>query len=89
GDRGLAKQQSLKQGWKTLYKNVTSKLRVKIRRWRVIGHTAKNSAELLWIVGDRRQFNDQGRVPTNRTQRQYFASGRKKWAGKMRIRCKF
>lgn len=29
----------------------------------------KNSAELLWIVGDRRQFNDQGRVPTNRTQR--------------------
>ncbi|MGC6377336.1 type I-F CRISPR-associated helicase Cas3f [Bisgaard Taxon 45] len=29
----------------------------------------KNSAELLWIVGDRRQFNDQGRVPTNRTKR--------------------
>lgn len=29
----------------------------------------KNHTELLWVVGDRRQFNEQGRVPTNRTQR--------------------
>ncbi|UEA16276.1 type I-F CRISPR-associated helicase Cas3f [Pasteurella canis] len=29
----------------------------------------KNRTELLWIVGDKRQFNEQGRVPTNRTQR--------------------
>lgn len=29
----------------------------------------KNHSELLWIVGDRSQFNDKGRVPTNRTQR--------------------
>ncbi|MFD1804972.1 type I-F CRISPR-associated helicase Cas3f [Pasteurella oralis] len=29
----------------------------------------KNMTELLWIVGDKRQFNEQGRVPTNRTQR--------------------
>lgn len=26
-------------------------------------------SELLWIVGDRRRFNDQGAVPTNTTQR--------------------
>jgi CRISPR-associated endonuclease/helicase Cas3 len=30
---------------------------------------AKDHTELLWIVGDRRQFNDQGAVPTNTTQR--------------------
>lgn len=29
----------------------------------------KNATELLWIVGDKRQFNDQGRVPTNYTTR--------------------
>ena len=29
----------------------------------------KNHTELLWIVGDRRQFNEQGRIPTNRTRR--------------------
>lgn len=29
----------------------------------------KNHTELLWIVGDRRQFNTRGRVPTNRTRR--------------------
>lgn len=29
----------------------------------------KNQTELVWIVGDRSQFNDQGRVPTNRTKR--------------------
>ena len=29
----------------------------------------KNHTELLWVVGDRRQFNEQGRVPTNRTRR--------------------
>lgn len=29
----------------------------------------KNLTELLWIVGDKSQFNDQGRVPTNRTKR--------------------
>ena len=29
----------------------------------------KNSTELLWIVGNRNEFNHQGRVPTNRTKR--------------------
>lgn len=29
----------------------------------------KNSTELLWVVGNRNEFNHQGRVPTNRTQR--------------------
>ena len=29
----------------------------------------KNLTELLWIVGDKSQFNTQGRVPTNRTKR--------------------
>jgi CRISPR-associated endonuclease/helicase Cas3 len=29
----------------------------------------KNLTELLWIVGDQRQFNALGRVPTNRTKR--------------------
>ncbi|MDO5687351.1 MAG: type I-F CRISPR-associated helicase Cas3f [Neisseria sp.] len=29
----------------------------------------KNHTELLWRVGDRSRFNDQGRVPTNRTRR--------------------
>ncbi|AIZ78502.1 type I-F CRISPR-associated helicase Cas3f [Actinobacillus equuli] len=29
----------------------------------------KNLTELLWIVGDKSQFNAEGRVPTNRTQR--------------------
>lgn len=29
----------------------------------------KNLTELLWIVGDNSQFNDQGRIPTNRTKR--------------------
>ncbi len=29
----------------------------------------KNHTELLWVVGDRRQFNEQGRVPTNRSRR--------------------
>lgn len=29
----------------------------------------KNNTELLWIVGHRNAFNPQGRVPTNRTQR--------------------
>ena len=29
----------------------------------------KNLTDLLWIVGDSRQFNAQGRVPTNRTTR--------------------
>lgn len=29
----------------------------------------KNHTELLWAVGNRRQFNEQGRVPTNRTRR--------------------
>ncbi|OBW91798.1 type I-F CRISPR-associated helicase Cas3f [Gallibacterium salpingitidis] len=29
----------------------------------------KNQTSLLWIVGDQRQFNQKGRVPTNRTQR--------------------
>ncbi|OOF69518.1 type I-F CRISPR-associated helicase Cas3f [Rodentibacter caecimuris] len=29
----------------------------------------KNLTELLWIVGDKSQFNSQGRVPTNRTRR--------------------
>jgi CRISPR-associated endonuclease/helicase Cas3 len=30
---------------------------------------AKDHTELLWAVGDRRQFNEQGAVPTNTTQR--------------------
>lgn len=30
---------------------------------------AKNTTDLLWIVGDKSQFNTQGRVPTNRTER--------------------
>ncbi|MBN6069743.1 type I-F CRISPR-associated helicase Cas3 [Aggregatibacter actinomycetemcomitans] len=29
----------------------------------------KNLTELLWIVGDKSQFNEEGRVPTNRTKR--------------------
>ena len=29
----------------------------------------KNLTELLWVVGDKSQFNTQGRVPTNRTKR--------------------
>ncbi|WP_159566578.1 type I-F CRISPR-associated helicase Cas3f [Budvicia diplopodorum] len=29
----------------------------------------KNNTELLWVVGNRNAFNAQGRVPTNRTQR--------------------
>ena len=29
----------------------------------------KNLTDLLWIVGDRSQFNQQGRVPTNRSKR--------------------
>lgn len=29
----------------------------------------KNNTELLWVVGNRNAFNLQGRVPTNRTQR--------------------
>lgn len=29
----------------------------------------KNLTELLWIVGDQNQFNEQGRVPTNKTRR--------------------
>lgn len=29
----------------------------------------KNGNELLWVVGDKSQFNAQGRVPTNRTMR--------------------
>jgi CRISPR-associated endonuclease/helicase Cas3 len=29
----------------------------------------KDHTELLWIVGDRKQFNDQGAVPTNTSQR--------------------
>lgn len=28
----------------------------------------KNITELLWVVGNQKVFNDQGRVPTNRTQ---------------------
>lgn len=34
----------------------------------------KNHSELLWVVGDRSQFNDKGRVPTNRTQRNILRS---------------
>ncbi|XKM12890.1 type I-F CRISPR-associated helicase Cas3f [Orbaceae bacterium ac157xtp] len=34
----------------------------------------KNKTELLWIVGDRKQFNDQGRVPTNRSKRDILRS---------------
>lgn len=34
----------------------------------------KNLTELLWIVGDRKQFNAQGRVPTNRTARDILRS---------------
>ena len=30
---------------------------------------SKNHTELLWIVGDKSQFNERGRVPTNRTNR--------------------
>ncbi|OBX03209.1 helicase [Gallibacterium genomosp. 3] len=29
----------------------------------------KNQTSLLWIVGDQSQFNQKGRIPTNRTQR--------------------
>lgn len=35
----------------------------------------KNLTDLLWIVGDRSQFNQQGRVPTNRTKRNILQSG--------------
>lgn len=34
----------------------------------------KNQTDLLWIVGDKSQFNAQGRVPTNRTQRDILRS---------------
>ncbi|WP_392562618.1 type I-F CRISPR-associated helicase Cas3f [Orbus sturtevantii] len=34
----------------------------------------KNNTELLWLVGDRSQFNDEGRVPTNRTKRNILRS---------------
>lgn len=34
----------------------------------------KNNTELLWIVGDRSQFNEQGCVPTNRTKRNILRS---------------
>lgn len=34
----------------------------------------KNLTDLLWIVGDRSQFNQQGRVPTNRTKRNILQS---------------
>lgn len=34
----------------------------------------KNQTDLLWIVGDKRQFNQQGRVPTNRTKRDILRS---------------
>ncbi|MCX8730050.1 type I-F CRISPR-associated helicase Cas3 [Gilliamella sp. B2969] len=35
----------------------------------------KNLTDLLWIVGDRSQFNQQGRVPTNRTKCNILKSG--------------
>ena len=35
----------------------------------------RNRTELLWIVGDRRQFNAQGRVPTNRSRRDILRGG--------------
>ena len=35
----------------------------------------KNLTDLLWIVGDRSQFNQQGRVPTNRTKRNILQGG--------------
>lgn len=34
----------------------------------------KNTTELIWIIGDRSQFNDEGRVPTNRTNRNILRS---------------
>ncbi|MCX8617086.1 type I-F CRISPR-associated helicase Cas3 [Gilliamella sp. B2923] len=34
----------------------------------------KNQTDLLWIVGDKSQFNQQGRVPTNRTKRDILRS---------------
>ncbi|WP_294834188.1 type I-F CRISPR-associated helicase Cas3f [uncultured Gilliamella sp.] len=34
----------------------------------------KNLTDLLWIVGDKSQFNQQGRVPTNRTKRDILRS---------------
>jgi CRISPR-associated endonuclease/helicase Cas3 len=34
----------------------------------------KNLTDLLWIVGDRSQFNQEGRVPTNRTRRNILRS---------------
>ncbi|MFQ0971106.1 type I-F CRISPR-associated helicase Cas3f [Gilliamella sp. BG1] len=34
----------------------------------------KNLTDLLWIVGDRSQFNQEGRVPTNRTKRNILRS---------------
>lgn len=30
---------------------------------------SRNVTELLWVVGDKKQFNEDGRTPTNRTQR--------------------
>lgn len=35
----------------------------------------KNLTDLLWVVGDRSQFNQQGRVPTNRTKRNILQGG--------------
>lgn len=35
----------------------------------------KDHSELLWIVGDASRFNEQGAVPTNRTQRDVLRSG--------------
>jgi CRISPR-associated endonuclease/helicase Cas3 len=34
----------------------------------------KNLTDLLWIVGDRSQFNQEGRVPTNRSKRNILRS---------------
>ena len=36
----------------------------------------KNHTELLWIVGDRSQFNPQGRTPTNRSRRNILKNSR-------------
>lgn len=36
---------------------------------------SKNQTELLWIVGDRRQFNEVGTTPTNTTKRNILRAG--------------
>jgi CRISPR-associated endonuclease/helicase Cas3 len=51
------------------------------RNTAVVCHWIKKSgqSELLWIVGNQRRFNTQGRVPTNRTSRPVDVNDNLRW----------